>query len=118
MFRYFDSTSQKWNKSLKSLRKVGKKANKKQKKRMETPEIFVGRVQEDEKTTRIDNPKAQLQVPKVLFFRLIYFSGINLKPSDNEDYLIVKSHGSTTFTVDGEERTRTCPHYVVPITYV
>ena len=118
MFRYFDSTSQKWNKSLKSLRKVGKKANKKQKKRMETPEICVGRVQEDEKTTRIDNPNAQLQVPKVLFFRLIYFSGINLKPSDNEDYLIVKSHGSTTFPVDGEERTRTCPHYVVPITYV
>ena len=36
---------------------------------METPEIFVGKVQKDEKTARIDNPNAQLQVLKVLFFR-------------------------------------------------
>ena len=59
MFCYFDSTSQQCNKSLKSLRKSGGKANKKQGKRKETPELFVERVQKDEKRTIIDDPNVQ-----------------------------------------------------------
>ena len=63
----------------------------------------------------------QPQVPYILFFRSLVQRlvqrcqencGINLKPSDNEDYLVVKSHGSTTFTVNGEEKTRSGPQYV------
>ena len=32
--------------------------------------------------------------------------------SDNEDYLVVKSHGSTTLTVNGEETTKSGPQDV------
>ena len=122
MFYYFDRTSQQWNKSLKSLREAEKnKTNEKQRKRKETPEIFVERVQKDEKRIRIDDPNVQPQVPYVLFFqslvpRLVQryqgCYGINLKPSDNEDYLVVKSHSSTSFTVNGEEKTRSGSQYV------
>ena len=106
---------------FKKPQKSGKKANEKQRKRKGTPEIFVERVQKDEKRTRIDHPNVQPQVPYVLFFRSLVprlvqrcqrNCGINLKPSDNEDYLVVKSHGSTTFTVNGEEKTRSGPQYV------
>ena len=41
-----------------------KKANEKQRKRKESPEIFVERVHKDEKRTRIDYPNVQ---PKVLY---------------------------------------------------
>ena len=100
-------------KEFKKPQKSGKKANEKQRKRKETPEIFVERVQKYEKRTRIDDPNVQPQVPYLLFFRSLVprlvqrcqgNCGNNLKPSDNEDYLIVKSHGSTTFTVNGEEK--------------
>ena len=89
-----------------------KKANEKQRKK-ETPEIFIERVQKDEKRTSIDDTNFQPQVPYILFFRSLVprivhrcqgKCGINLKALDNEDYLVVKSHGSTTFTVNGEEK--------------
>ena len=63
----------------------------------------------------------QPQVPYILFFRSLVQRlvqrcqencGINLKPSDNEDYLLLKSRGSNTFTVNGEEKTRSGPQYV------
>ena len=38
--------------------------------------------------------------------------GINLKASDNENYLALKSHRSTTFTINGEENTRSDIWYV------
>ena len=69
MFYYFNSTSQQWRKSLKSLRKVGKKQTKNKEKESKAPEIFVERVQKDEKRTRIDDPNVQPQVPYVLFFQ-------------------------------------------------
>ena len=106
---------------FKKPQKSGKKANEKQRKREKTPEIFVERVQKDEKRARIDYPNVQPQVPHVIFFRSLVprlvqrcqgYCGINLKTSDNEDYLIVKSHGSTRFTVNGEEKTRGGPPYV------
>ena len=105
---------------FKKPQKSGKKANEKQRKRKETPEIFVERVQKDEKRKRIDDSNVQPQVPYVSFFRSLLprlvqrcqgNCGINLKPLDNEDYLVVKSHGSTTFTVNGEEKTRSGPHF-------
>ena len=112
IFRYFDSTSQQWNKSLKSLREALKKQMKNKEKK-DTPEIFIERVQKDEKRTSIDDTNFQPQVPYILFFRSLVprivhrcqgKCGINLKVLDNEDYLVVKSHGSTTFTVNGEEK--------------
>ena len=53
---------------FKKPQKSGEKANEKQRKRKETPEIFVERVQKDEKRTSIDDPNVQPQVPYVLFF--------------------------------------------------
>ena len=50
---------------FKKPQKSGKKASKKQRKRKETPEIFVERVQKDEKTTRIDDPNVQ---PHTFYF--------------------------------------------------
>ena len=107
-------------KEFKKPQKSGEKANEKQRKRKETPEIFVERVQKDEKRTSIDDPNVQPQVPYVLFFwslvprlfqRCQGNCSINLKSSDNEDYLVVKSHGST-ITVNGEEKTRSGLKYV------
>ena len=49
---------------FKKSQKSAKKANKKQRKRRESPEIFVERVQKDEKRTRIDYPNVQ---PKGLY---------------------------------------------------
>ena len=106
---------------FKKPQKSGKKANEKERKRKKTPEIFIERVQKDEKRARIDDANVQPQVPHVLFSRHLVprlvpkyqrNCGINPKPSDNEDYLVVKSHGSTTFTVNGEEKTRSGPQYV------
>ena len=31
--------------------------------------------------------------------------GVKLKTSDDEDYLLIKSHGQSTYTVKGEGRT-------------
>ena len=67
------------------------------------------------------DPNVQPQPSYVLFFRSLVprlvqrcqeNCDINLKPSDNEDYLVVKSHDSTTFTVNGEKTTRSGPQYV------
>ena len=112
MFRYFVSTSQQWNKSLKSLRKAWK-SKQKNKEKKETPEIFIERVKKDEKRITINDTNFQPQVSYFLFFwslvpqivqRCQRKCGINLKAPDNEDYLVVKSHGSTTFTRNGEEK--------------
>ena len=70
------------------------------------------------KRTRNDDLNVQSQVPCALSLvsRLVQRCqgncGVNLKPSDNEDYLVVKSHGSTTFIVNGEEKARSGPQYV------
>ena len=53
---------------FKKPQKSGKKAIEKQRKRKEAPEIFIERVQKDEKRTRINYPNVQPQVPYVLFF--------------------------------------------------
>ena len=101
--------------------KHGKKANEKQRKRRKTPEIFVEIVQKDEKRTIINDPNVQPQVPFVLFFRSLVQqlvqrcqenSDINLKPSHNENFLVLKSHGSSIIIVSGEEKTRSGPQYV------
>ena len=113
-FHYFDSTSKQWNKSLKTLRKVRKKQTKNKEKGWRLHKWW--KSQKDEKRTTIDDPFFfffifQPQVPYVLFFRSLaprivqrcqWNCGINLKPSDNENYLVVKSYGSTTYTVNGD----------------
>ena len=38
--------------------------------------------------------------------------GVKLKASDDEDYLFIKSHGQSTYTVKGESRTKYGPQYV------
>ena len=84
---------------------------------MPTMEQKFKKPQKDGKRTRMDDPN----VPYILFFwslvpwlvqRCQGNSGINLKPSDNDDYPVIKSQGSTTFTVNGEENMRSCPQYV------
>ena len=38
--------------------------------------------------------------------------GVKLKTSDDGDYLLIKSHGPSTYTVKGETRTKYGPQYV------
>ena len=100
---------------FKNPQKSEKKANEKQRKRMETSQM----VKESERWEKNNNRWSifffnfifQPQVPYVLFFRSLaprivqrcqWNCGINLKPSDNENYLVVKSYGSTTYTVNGD----------------
>ena len=107
--QHFPTMEQEFKKPHKSV----KKANKKNKEKKETPEIFIERVQKDEKRTTTDDTNFQPQVSYFLFFRSLVprivqrcqrKCGINLKALDNEDYLVVKSHGSTTFTRNGEAK--------------
>ena len=98
---------------FKNPQKSERKANEKQRKRMETPQM----VKESERWEKSNNRWSifffffQPQVPYVLFFpslaprivqRWQWNCGINLKLSDNENYLVVKSYGSTTYTVNGD----------------
>ena len=39
-------------------------------------------------------------------------STVKLKTSDDGDYLLIKSHGPSTYTVKGETRTKYGPQYV------
>ena len=104
--------------SFKRLRKVGKKQmkNKEKERRLQKSLLkdFRRMRKEQESMTQMLDHKFhafyffQFLVPKPV---QSYQGncGINLKASDNEDYLAVKSHSSTTITVNGEENTRSGP---------
>ena len=70
---------------------------------------------------RVENPNASWRVEYQLFLRSLVpclverCQGnciIKLKPADNRDYLLVKSHGTSTYTVQGESRTRYGRQYI------
>ena len=97
---------------LKKTQKNVKKANKKKRKRKETPEIFERWENNENRWSKCStNPYVLLSrslVPR-LVERCLANRGINLKSSNNEDYLVVKSNFSTTFTVNREEKTKSGP---------
>ena len=70
---------------------------------------------------RVENPNASRPVEYQLFLRSLVprfveccqgNCGIKLKPADNQYYLLVKSHGPSTFMVKGESRKRHGPQYI------
>ena len=124
MFGYFDSTCRQWNKSLESLRKAGKKQTKTKKMKgnlrnlcWKSPERWENNKNRWSKYSVTCVLLSRSFVPR-LAKRCQGNCGINLMFSDNEDYLVVKSHGSTTLTVNGEETTKSGPQDVHFITCV
>ena len=70
---------------------------------------------------RIEHPNCKQEIPFELFFRSLVprlvekcqgNCGRKLSQSNEEDYLLIKSNGPTTFLVNGEERTKVGPQYV------
>ena len=73
------------------------------------------------KKAKIDDPYAKRTVSYELFLRSLVPSlveqcqrncGVKLKTSDDGDYLLIKSHDPSTYTVKGETRTKYGPQYV------
>ena len=69
----------------------------------------------------MENPNASRPLEYQLFLRSLVprlaercqgNCGIKLKPADNRDYLLVKSHGPSTYMVKGESRTSYGPQYI------
>ena len=105
--------------------KSGRKPSDKTRKRKPQPEVFVDRLQKNEssneKKIRIEDPNAERNITYTLYLRsrvprLVERCqgncGDKLSPSDLEDYLLVKSHGPSHFTVKGEARTKFGPQYI------
>ena len=74
-----------------------------------------------EKKVFIEDPNSKRVIPYELFLRSLVprqvercqgNCGNKLKPSDNGDYLLVKSHGPSSYTVKGETRTKYGPQYI------
>ena len=70
---------------------------------------------------QIEDPNGKRAVPYELFFRSLVprqvercqsNCGNKLKSSDNGDYLLVKSHGPSSYSVKGESRTKYVPQYI------
>ena len=69
----------------------------------------------------VENPNASRPVEYQLFLRSLVLRlakrcqgncGIKLKLANIRDYLLVKSHGPSTYMVKGESRTRYGPQYI------
>ena len=102
----------------------GRKSNERKRVRKKEPEIIIDRNNSHSDRAhvmRVENPNASRPVEYQLFLRSLVprvvercqgNCGIKLKPADNRDYLLVKSHGPSTYMVKGESRTRYGPQYI------
>ena len=73
----------------------------------------------------MENPNASRPLEYQLFLRSLVprlaercqgNCGIKLKPADNRDYLLVKSHGPSTYMAKEESRARYGPEYLSKLT--
>ena len=102
----------------------GRKSNERKRVRKKEPEILIDRNNSDSDRAhimRVENPNASRPVEYQLFLRSLVprlvercqgNCGIKLKPADNRDYLLVKSHGPSIYMVKKESRTRCGPQYI------
>lgn len=97
------------------------KAKRKKKDEKVIPEVFINKTECEKKRKRIDDPSAVPEIHFKLFFRskvpmIVERCHGNydnkLIPSEIEDYLVVKLHGNSMFTVSGEERKKTDSQYI------
>ena len=100
----------------------GRKPHKKKRVRKPQAEIIVDRMEVPEKV-KIQDPKIARKVVNELHLRSIAprkvercqgNCGVKLEPSDeaNNDYLVIKSFGKSTFMVKGESHSKYGPQYV------
>ena len=73
------------------------------------------------KKVQIEDRNAKRAVPYELFLRSLVPQqvercqencGNKLKPADSGDYLLIKSHGPSSYSVNGESKTKCGPHYI------
>lgn len=93
-----------------------KKAKRKKRMKKQSPEVFINQTECDKKRKRIDDPSAVPEIHFKLFFRskvpgiVERYQGNydkKLIPSEMEDYLVVKLHKNSMFTVSRKERKKT-----------
>ena len=110
---------------FKKPKRSGRKASDQTCKRKPKPETLIGRLEDREKKAEkkvwIDDLHAKRIVSYELFFRSLVprlvercqgNSGVKLKTTDDGDYLLIKSHGLSTYTVKEETKTKYGPQYV------
>ena len=99
----------------------GRKSNERKRVRKKERGILINRNSSDSDRAhvmRVENPNASLPL-ECCQYQLFLWSlvprlveccqgncGIKLKPADNRDYLLVKSHGPSTYMIKEESRTR------------
>ena len=104
---------------FKNTKQSGRKPSDRTRKRKPEPEVLIDRLEDrekkPEKKVRIDGPHAKRTVLYELYFRSLVprlvercqgNCGVKLKTSDDGDYLLIKSHDPSTYTVKGETRTK------------
>ena len=105
--------------------KSGRKRSHQTRKRKPEPDVFINRLENKEKRSekkvQIEDPNAKRTVTYELFLRSLVprqvercqsNCGNKLKSSDNGDYLLVKSHGPSSYSVKGESRAKYGPQYI------
>ena len=105
--------------------KSGRKPSHQTRKRKPEPDVLINRLENkgkrSEKKVQIEDPNAKRTIPYELFLRSLVprqvercqgNCGNKLKSSDNSDYLLVKSHGPSSYSVKGESKTKYGPQYI------
>ena len=105
--------------------KSGRKPSHQTRKRKPEPDVLIKRLENKEKRSgkkvHIEDPNAKRTVLYELFLRSLVprqvercqgNCGNKLKSSDNSDYLLVKSHGPSSYSVKGESRTKYGPQCI------
>ena len=106
--------------------KSGRKLSDQTRKRNPEPDVRINRLENkgkrSEKKVQIEYPNAKRTVPYGLFLRSLVPQQVErcqgncrnkLKPAENGDYLLIKLHGPSSYSVKGESKTKYGPQYTI-----
>ena len=112
--KYSPSLEEHFNKPVKS----GRKPNESKRRRKRDADIVIDRMEKTKKVQRIEDPNAERPIVYELFFRSMVprllqrcqgNCGVKLCTADEGDCLLVKSYGTSTFSVKDETRSKCGP---------
>jgi hypothetical protein len=116
-FRKYNPTLEE---SFKKPSQSGKKpCQRVRKKRKTSSETIIDRLSKD--FFRVNNPHGERKVAYTIYLRSLVprlvercqgNCGERLRPADTDDYLLVRSHGPSTYMVNGEMKTKYGPQYI------
>ena len=116
--KYSSSLEEHFDKPVKS----GRKPNESKRRRKRDADIVIDRMEKTKKVQRIEDPNAERPIVYELFFRSMVprlvqrcqgNCGVKLCTADEGDYLLVKSYGTSTFSVKDETRSKCGPLYIL-----